>query len=416
MPPGRAGVLGRVAVCFKVTARSRAPGTIWPSVPWRHGPLVLRLLALLALSEFVRTGFVVAFLPLRAAEIGLSAAAVGLIVGVNYLADALAKGPIGVFTERFGLGRLAIAGAAAGTLVVLLLPNTPYLLLALLLSLVWGLLYSALWPGVMTAVSHFAKVGKQSRALTWGSVASAVGIACGALGMGLVMQRAPTLGYPILIGAQLGALALALSLFKLRLPRSRESVRNYQWMRVAVLIPAAFAQTLAPGLLVTLFYPYLELLGLSVTALLLPGLLALAVGLAALPLAGRLADRLHPRLALLPGLALLALTFALLGSPSVSGKLWVVAPIAGVAYALFLTGWNGLVARTLPREHRTAAWGTIMAVEALGYAIGPILGGLMWDRFGMSGPFYLGAAVFALVQAYYLFAWQARAQGSRSLS
>lgn len=370
---------------------------------WSHNSTVLRLLALLALSEFVRTGFFVAFLPLSRAEIGLTAAGVGLIVGLHYLADGLAKGPVGVLTDRFGLGRMALAGALAGSLAVLFLPSAPKLLLAPLISLAWGLTLTTLWPGVMTAVSHFARDGKQSRALSVASLTTAPPIVLGALGVGVLMQRVPGAAYPLLVGAQIAALLIALSLVNLKLPRAPREGGGYEWRRVAGLIPAAFAQTLAPGLLVTIFFPLLGELGLSVLDLVGPGLVAGAVGLGALPLVGRLADRAHPRLALLPGLLMLAVTFALLGMPGAAHRLYLVAPLGGLAYALFLAGWNGLVARTLPQAHRTAAWGTVMAVEALGYAVGPVLGGLMWDRFGVGGPFWLGALVLVLVQVYYLF-------------
>ncbi|WP_027482112.1 MFS transporter [Deinococcus pimensis] len=379
-------------------------------MPWNSSPIVLRLLALLALSDLVRSGFLVAYLPLAGRQFELSAADVGLIVGLNYLADALAKGPVGVLTERFGLGRMAFLGAFVGIVTLLALPHVPFLFLAWLLSLTWGLAFTSLWPGVMTAVSHFAKEGKQSRALSWASVAAAPGIVLGVLGVGLVMKRAPELGYPILVGTQVVALLLALSLVNLRLPRRTQRTSSYRWVRVATLIPAAFAQTLAPGLLVPIFYPYLARLGLSVTDLLAPAALGAVVGLGCVQLAGRLADRLHPRAALLPGLLLLGTTFVLLGLPGAENRLYLITAVGGLAYALFLAGWNGLVGRTLPKEHRTAAWGTVMAVEALGYAVGPVLGGVMWERFGSGGPFYLGALVFLLVNLYYVMPWREAAR------
>ena len=49
-------------------------------------------------SEFVRTGLLVSYLPLVASQLGLTPAAVGLIFGLHYLADALAKGPVGVLS------------------------------------------------------------------------------------------------------------------------------------------------------------------------------------------------------------------------------------------------------------------------------------------------------------------------------
>lgn len=377
---------------------------------------MLRLLVVLSLSDFVRTGFFVAFLPLSPVQSRWGAAALGLIVSLHYLADSLAKAPSGIVTERWGLGRVAALGAAAGMVAVLLIPSMPYLAVDGLLSLVWGLTLTALWPGVMTAVSHYARPGKQSRALSWASVSSATGIALGAIGMGYLVKVAPGPAYWLLLAAQAGALTCSLSLLRLKLPRSQARVSSYRWVRVAGLIPAAFAQTLAPGLLVTIFYPFLAHLGLSITNLILPALLGVAVGLGTLPLAGRLADRTHPRFALLPGLLLLAATFYLLGLPGLPGRLYLVGALGGVAYAAFIAGWNGLVARTLPKEHRTAAWGTIMAVEALGYAVGPLLGGLMLDRYGFSGPFWLGAFVFLLVEVYYLFPWRQAARRVRQVA
>ena len=77
--------------------------------------------------------------------------------------------------------------------------------------------------------------------------------------------------------------------------------------------------------------------------------------------------------------------------------------VLGLGYSAFITGWNGLVARTLPEGHRAAAWGTVMAVEALGYAVGPLLGGAAWELAGQRGVFLLGALVFGLTEVYYLW-------------
>mgnify|MGYP000557160165 CR=1 FL=1 len=130
---------------------------------------------------------------------------------------------------------------------------------------------------------------------------------------------------------------------------------------------------------------------------------------ASLALLGRVADRVHPRRALTPGLLLLAVTFTLVAfsdTPPVQQRLWFLATLLGAAYGAFIAGWNGLVGRTLPETHRAAGWGTVMTVESLGYAIGPLLGGVTWQLAGQRGVFLLGAAVFVLTELYYL--WPAR--------
>lgn len=369
----------------------------------------MRLLLLLTLSEFVRSGFFVGFLAIQANSFGLSATTVGLLLTAHYLADGLAKGPGGALVERIGLGKVAVVGAVVGLIAVLFMARAPLYLIALAISVAWGLTLTSLWPSVMTAVSRYAKPGKESRAMTWAQVAVTPGIVLGAIGTRGLVDVNPAYANALLIGMQLLALLIALSLVRLRIPMNFQQEVRYRWTRLVVLIPAAFAQTLAPGLLGVVIFTYLEMIGRSLISL-VPTAVLFGLGmLATLPLAGRLADRRHPRLALLPGLLLLAVVFALVGLPErVVGLLPWLGAVAGVAYGLFVAGWNGMVVRNLPQKHRTAAWGVIMAIEALGYAVGPTFGGLAWDNFGPSGPFWLGAGVLLATQFYYLFNWQAK--------
>jgi|GEM_PF-2825426 len=390
-------------------------------MPWSQPATVLRLILLLMSSEFVRTGLLVSYLPLTAPGLHLTPAAVGLIFGLHYLADALAKGPVGVLSERWGLGRVLLLGTLLGLAMLVLLHRSPGVVVLAVVAVVWGLCYAALWPGVMAAAQHFARPGMTSRALAVASVSVAPAIGLGLLGVGQLMQRQSGLALPLLLGAQLLALVLALSLMSLRLPRTpapaagtpRQPFRE-RWGRVGVLLPAALAQTAAPGLLATIFYPLLARLELHLSQLILPALAGIVVGLAALWAFGRVADHRHPRAALTPGLLLLALTFFVAGLPGLPGRLLLVMVLGGVAYGAFIAGWNGLVGRALPAEYRAAAWGTVMAVEALGYAAGPLLGGVMWAAYGQAGVFWCGAAILLLVEGYYL--WPGRVVMRRTQS
>ena len=284
----------------------------------------------------------------------------------------------------------------------------------------WGVAYAALWPGVMNASQAFARPERTARALSVSNLVATPAILAGILLVGPLMQTRPDTAWAVLLGVQVVALVLALTLWTLHLPRqdkdNAETGRNpwAGWSRVGVLLPAAFAQTLAPGLVITLIYPLLARLGLPLSALILPGILfGVSLGLS-LWLAGRLADRTHPRRALAPGLLLLALAFLLAALPDLRERVALVTLILGLGYGAFIAGWNGLVARTLPTAHRAAAWGTVMATESLGNAIGPILGGAAWQLAGPAGVFGLGAAVFVLTELYYL--WPGRKLGIKPVS
>lgn len=356
------------------------------------------------LSECMRAGLIVAFLPLMAAQYGLSSAQVGSIVGIHYLMDALAKGPIGLITQRLGLGGALIGSSMLGLSVVLaLLAKLPFWGL-LALAALWGVFYAALWPSVMAISQQYALPSRQARALSVTNLSVAPGIVLGTLGIGQLMLHSPDVVPALLLSVQGAVLALSLSLWRQRLDADCgiNQPWNTQWQKVAALLPAAFAQMLAPGLLVTLFYPLLKRLNLSLADLLGPAVLGGLCLLAALLISGRLADKLSPRAVLGPGLLLLAFTFGLAGYSAelLTRTLWLIAALIGFGYGTFVTGWNGLVGLTLPPQQRAAAWGVVMATEALGYSLGPILGGVLWQSGGVR-VFWLGAGVFLLAQLYY---------------
>lgn len=361
---------------------------------------MLRLLLLLNLSETVRTAFFVSALPIAGPALHLSAALIGVLAGGHYLADALAKGPAGLLIRRWGLGPALLPGPLLGLAALAAARWHPSPLLALGCA-AWGLGYAALWPAVMSASQALALPHRTARALSISNLSVAPAVLLGTLGAGPLMERHPELTWNALLTVQGAAALLTLSLLRVRLPhapRPAQAARG-RWSRVAALLPAAFVQTLAPGLLVTVFYPLLQRLHLRLVDLILPGALALVVLALSLWLIGGRADRQHPHRVLRPGLLLLAVTFALAALPNLDGHLWLIAPLLGLGYGAFLTGWNGLVARTLPPQERAAAWGTVMAVEALGYAVGPALGGAAWEAAGPGGVFALGAVAFLLALA-----------------
>lgn len=373
----------------------------WPAgrtigaVLWLRPLTMLRLLALLTLCETVRTGFFVSALPVSGPALPLSAAAIGAMAGAHYLADALAKGPAGLLIGRWGLGAALLPGPLLGLAALLLARHAPHALSGVLVCAAWGVGYAALWPGVMSASQALAVPGRTARALTVSNLSVAPAILTGALVVGPLMKGWPDLTWTALLVTQLLTALLALSLLRVRLPAPERTAPLWRdWRPVAGLLPAAFVQTLAPALLSTVLYPLLDRLDLTVRDLLPGGAVALTTFGLSVWLIGRRADRGDPRRALLPGLLLLAGTFALAAAPGVTTLLPLLGALLGAGYGAFITGWNGLVARTLPEGQRAAAWGTVMAVEALGYAAGPVLGGVAWQLAGVPGVFGLGAAVF----------------------
>ncbi len=378
-------------------------------LPWRRPGLVLRLVGVLALSEMLRSAFFVGFFPLFAqGKLGLGASWIGLVTSVHYFTDAFAKSAGGWLSERLRLGSVLLAGGVMAFFAVVFLPRGP-LVWMILLAAAWGLFISPLWPAILTFVSRDSREGFEARGVTSATVLVGPLLGLAMLATGYLAQESPELADRAILALAGGLLLLSLSLAGIKSPAPRPSREPYDWRKLAVLLPAAFVQTLSTGVLAPVLFLYIARVDLSLPRLVF--LIAVGAGAALFVFwrSAKRADEGEPRKLLVPGLFLAALGFTLVGVlPLAFGPvLWALAltgVLIGVGFGLFFPGWNGLVVKSLPDADRAAAWGVIMTLEALGYAVGPAIGGVTWDLLGPWGPFATGGMLMALVGGYYL--WQ----------
>ena len=200
------------------------------------------------------------------------------------------------------------------------------------------------------------------------------------------------------------------------------------------------AQAERNRLLTIFLIVFVDLLGFSLILPLLPyyaeqyGANALTVGLLTAsyaaaqligaPLLGRLSDQYGRRPILLVSIAGTALGFLLLGVAEVLGQAIGIAFFGAnvvtinlvVLTLLFvsrildgLTGGNisvaqAYIADVTPPQERGKAFGLIGAAFGLGFIIGPVVGGILGDRFGYAAPAFVALAIATLnLIAVYLF-------------
>ena len=112
--------------------------------------------------------------------------------------------------------------------------------------------------------------------------------------------------------------------------------------------------------------------------------------------AGRLGDRFGRRRVLLAGLAVFVVgSVAAALAPGI-GWLIVARFVQGAACAVLYTGTSTLVEQLFPEGERGRAVGWLYAVNGVGLAIGPVLGGLLVPAFGWSSVFWINVP-FGLV-------------------
>jgi MFS family permease len=125
-----------------------------------------------------------------------------------------------------------------------------------------------------------------------------------------------------------------------------------------------------------------------------------AAGFAAAPIAGHLSDRMGRRSVMMTSMAmtagiLLAMTFA---GHSV-GFVVLIAVLGFFLYSIrpVLQAW---LLESTPKNMGGTSIGVLFATQALGAAIGPLIGGMLADRYGLMSAFYFLAATIVIANLF----------------
>ncbi len=112
------------------------------------------------------------------------------------------------------------------------------------------------------------------------------------------------------------------------------------------------------------------------------------------PIIGNLSDRFGRRPVLILSLAMLSFDYVLTGlSPNIIW-LFIGRTLSGMAGAAFTTA-NAYIADVSPPEKRAANFGLVGAAFGMGFILGPALGGLLGEHFGLRVPFFVAGGLAA---------------------
>lgn len=356
-------------------------------------------------------------LPMIGKELGLSYSQIGLIMTCQYMASAIANVPGGVLVDTVGRQGLLMA-------VSLFWIGVPYLLIGFTHSYVMLLAGVALVGGFGNSLWHPTAIPTLGRRYP-----ERKGLALSIHGMGGNVGDAVA---PVLVGAALGfftwrevvvlnvvpGLVVALLLFAflgtLRLGAKKaegdtQSLAAYVGQlkvllrnRALVLLSTGSAfRTMTQSALLTFLPVYLaHEMGYSpvwVGAC----LFALQVaGFAASPIAGHMSDRLGRKQILVS--SMLATAVVLAAMAFTGGSPLFIALVAVLGFFLYATrpviqAW---LLEATPRNMAGSSIGVLFGAQAVGAAIGPLLGGLVADRYGLLATFYFLAATIVVANLF----------------
>jgi MFS family permease len=115
------------------------------------------------------------------------------------------------------------------------------------------------------------------------------------------------------------------------------------------------------------------------------------------PVMGALSDRLGRRkILILFGLLAMALATFSFAFAQRFADLLLLRALQGVGVALSIPASMAIMASASERSTRGGSMGVYSTMRMLGFAVGPLLGGFLYDNFGFSTAFYVGAACITL--------------------
>lgn len=372
-------------------------------------PLPLARLAIIFfLVEFVRGAILISYIPKFAVdELYLTVTTVGFAVTMHYVADTAAKLGIGYLLDRFPLQWIVQTCFALSIVGLLMLQYASAAWILVVGSILFGIGASPIWIVGMSSVSERDR-GHQMGVLY---MAWMLGLGLGPVLLNffldwfqygvsfLILLGMTGLGWIISWYIPNGAAVTHTVPFLQQLSALRQHMKA-----VKPLLPGMILQTLGASMLLpilpTFAEDYLLLTNTQYSFFLLTGG-AFAV-LALVPM-GQLSDRLGKKWFLIAGF--MSIAFGLYTITTIE-TLWISlfwAIVLGVSYAAILPAWNALLAQFVPPQQKGVGWGIFSTVEGIGVMLGPVIGGIIADSFGLSVPFLVSAGIFLFIGLFYVW-------------
>ena len=353
-------------------------------------------------------------LPLIGSELGLSYSQIGLIMTCKYVASAIANVPGGVLVDTVGRKGLLMA-------VSLFWIGFPYLLIGFTHSYLMLLACVAL-VGFGNSLWHPTAIPTLARGYP-----ERKGLVLSVHGMGGNVGDAVA---PVIIGAALSyftwrevvvlnvvpGLVVAALLFvflgSMRLTsKAHETQTVAQYVaglkdlfrsRSLVMLSTGSAfRTMTQAALLTFLPVYLaHEMGYSPVWVGACLFALQAAGFAASPVAGHLSDRMGRKQILVSSMAATAVVLAAMALSG--GSPLFIALVAVLGFFLYATrpviqAW---MLESTPKNMGGSSIGVLFGAQALGGAIGPLLGGMVADAFGLLATFYFLAATIVIANLF----------------
>jgi MFS family permease len=396
-------------------------------VRFKPGHVSPSLTVILAEGFLSRLSFgIIGFaLPLYAyRRFGLSLTETGLLLSMNLMIEQLLKPPMGWAADRFGLKRSLTLAIALRSLVALMLAfaSAPWQVFAI--RAVHGLSESLRDPSVSALIAENSRKGAVASSFAWYSTAKTAAGAIGKAAGGILLaMTAYNYSRVFIIAFILSVLPLYTVARYLREAGRRDESESESGSAAGRAVPAntpaaagaekriaimplvllgVFINTTAHMLQTLLPVLAVEYAGLGAAETGVIYAISVVVVLVAGPAFGWLSDNFSHRLVLLVrGAANTLSSVAYLLSPTFAG-IAAGNAVDACGKAAFRPAWGALMAHVsnFDRRKRALTMGYLALGEGIGETIGPILGGFLWNTWGIATMLIVRIALAIAAEAY----------------
>ena len=383
------------------------------------------LISITVADFIVRTAYQIGktpILPIFAARLGAPWTFLGFIVSVSTITGMVLKPAVGILSDRWGRYRWLVAGTVlfAGVPFLYRFVETPDGLFGIRVT--HGLATAIYGPVTLAFVAEQAKT-KRAEKLGWFGMARQAGYILGpVVGGWLLLTMDPVSVFNIIGLLSCFAFIPVFLLKKGRHVHSwidRPPIRKQaaEALKAGIRTPSIWLSGgLESALFIALyatkaFLPvYASSLGVNIA--LIGTFFAIQEGthMVLKPLGGRLGDRFGYIGVIFIGMSLVGIALPLLTLANGMFGLFVLAMIIGVGQAFVFPSTIALVSTQMSSAYTGAGMGLIGTLKNAGKVVGPILGGVLIDRFDFNQMFQL-MGVLLLLGAGLIWYW-----GQRGLS
>ena len=376
-------------------------------------------------------------LPLIGRELGLSYSEIGFIMTCQYIAGAVSNIPGGMVVDTVGRQGLLMA-------VSLFWVGFPYFLMSFTHSY-WVLLLCVTLVGIGNNLWHPTAIPalaqrfpeRKGLALSFHSMGGNLGDALAPLAVGtllavlswraiVILNVIPGLVMASLILFYLGTLRIGGAKAKDRVAEEKhegQSLREYLRGLSELLknrellmlsLGSGFRSLTQAGLLTFLPVFLAYEMGYSPFWVGLCMFVLQAAGFAATPVAGYLSDRMGRRRILMTSMLMTAVVLAFMAFAGRSlAFVFFIAVLGFFLYAIrpVLQAWT---LECAPKKMGGTSIGMLFGVQAVGSSIGPAIGGVLADRYGLMSVFFFLAVTIVVANLFIFFMPSRALDGSRA--